>query len=123
MGVLRRSPLPRVNMPEMERQDSFKSVLRNVKRKLSTRERKQSKQDNDNDRSQLPGSLKCSPFSSNNNTPSRSPFLTPREIDENPKEEPDSQDDELFPVKVPVDPVPVPAAVCPPRSPLPPDSP
>ena len=68
--------LLRVNMPEMERQDSFKSVLRNVKRKLSTRERKQSKQDND--RNQLPSSLKCSPFSSNNNTPSRSPFLTPR---------------------------------------------
>ena len=65
-----------LNMPEMERQDSFKSVLRNVKRKLSTTERKQSKQDND--RNQLPSSLKCSPFSSNNNTPSRSPFLTPR---------------------------------------------
>jgi len=110
-------------MPEMERQDSFKSVLRNVKRKLSTRERKQSKQEN-NPSSQLPGSLKCSPFSSNNNTPSRSPFLTPREIDENPHEETDSQDEDLLPVKIASAPVEhITAVVGPPRSPLPPDSP
>ena len=60
----------------MERQDSFKQVLRNVKRKLSTTERKQSKQEKE--AHQPPHSLKGSPFSSTNVTPSRSPFPTQR---------------------------------------------
>ena len=47
-----------------------------------------------------------------------------REIDENPKEETDSQDEEVLPVKIPSAPVEhIPAVVGPPRSPLPPDSP
>ena len=58
----------------MERPDSFKEILRNVKRKLSTTERKQSRQETERP---VNPSLKSS-LSSDNVSPARSPFSTPR---------------------------------------------
>ena len=64
------------NMPTagVERQDSFKSVLRDVKRKLSTTERKNSKQENIKSSNSPFSSLKSTPFTSAHASPNRSPF-------------------------------------------------
>lgn len=63
----------------VERQDSFKSVLKDVKRKLSTTQRKNSKQENTKSNGGSPfSSLKSTPFSSNQASPNRSPFTTPK---------------------------------------------
>ena len=68
------------NMPTagVERQDSFKSVLRDVKRKLSTTERKNSKQENIKSSNSPFSSLKSTPFTSAHASPNRSPFNTER---------------------------------------------
>jgi len=88
----------------VERQDSFKSVLKDVKRKLSTTQRKSSKQENINSNGGSPfSSLKSTPFTSNHASPNRSPFTTPKNIPEQLEEDSSPE--------------------CPPRSPLPPDSP
>ena len=63
----------------VERQDSFKSVLKDVKRKLSTTQRKNSKQECTKSNGGSPfSSLKSTPFSSNQASPNRSPFTKPK---------------------------------------------
>ena len=68
--------------PEVESQGSFKSVLRDVKRKLSTTatERRNSRQENVKSTGSPFSSLKTTPFSSNQPSPNRSPFATQRKI-------------------------------------------
>merc|ERR1712029_205727 len=89
MGTVAYQTLLDANMPTagVERQDSFKSVLRDVKRKLSTIERKTSKQENIKSSNSQFSSLKSTPFTSAHASPNRSPFNTERKIIENPEEE------------------------------------
>merc|ERR1712029_306119 len=89
MGTVAYQTLLDANMPTagVERQDSFKSVLRDVKRKLSTAERKNSKQENIKSSNSPFSSLKSTPFTSAHASPNRSPFNTERKIIENPEEE------------------------------------
>lgn len=76
----------------VERQDSFKSVLKDVKRKLSTTQRKNSKQECTKSNGGSPfSSLKSTPFSSNQASPNRSPFTKPKNIPEQPEDEPVSE--------------------------------
>ena len=65
----------------VERQDSFKSLLKDVKRKLSTTERRTSKQENTKSNGGSPfSSIKSTPFSSNQASPNRSPFTTQKYV-------------------------------------------
>ena len=63
-----------INMPAGVEEDTFKSVLRDVKRKLSTTERRNSRQENRRISGSGFSSLKSTPLNSNQPSPSRSPF-------------------------------------------------
>merc|ERR1711963_687214 len=112
MGTVAYQTLLDANMPTagVDRQDSFKSVLRDVKRKLSTTERKNSKQENIKSSNSPFSSLKSTPFTSAHASPNRCPFNTERKIIENPEEE-EPEHKEVKNIDTP------------PRSPLPPGSP